>query len=350
MNEATAIEIDSSFFAELDQTEPTMDPRMIRWGYNPNLRSIMIPPLETGLRDPFIPIGKFIPHQTFKTPRENCTLDEYKEKEFFVDVLAAEVETSFERRLGRNENGDDWGYRTFGYGEKNAVKMAAVNQVLIPTLQEIRSMFGNAAPIAPDCKGEDEMDLGNDRTHCASCHLDWIKSDACRLLIQDAVDNGRTLPVKGPDGKIVEITVEFTLEEIEEIRAAVQAGMEIYKRQAHKNWSTLLNELENGLRDKIQDAEHFLRKDLHQPRPQNKDAALIEKVIDAQNRPQADNAGAFEHLARGQAMLAESLVRTNEVLAQMARNQGQTQVTENPAAAAPEKAAKSKNKGVETEQ
>lgn len=345
-----AIDIDASFFSQLEQSNPTEDPRMVRWGYNPGVRSTTLPPRETGLKDLFIPIGKFIAHTSFKTPQENCTLDEYKPKEYYVDVTAADAQMSFERSLGKDAStGRDWGYRSFGYGESDAVKMAAINQILLPTLQQIRSMFGN--DVIGNCDGEDEMDLGNDRTHCSSCHLEWIKSEACKVLIQDAVATGRTINVRTPNG-VRAVEVKFSLDQVEETRKVVQLGLELYKRQAHKDWSTVLNEHENGLRDQIQDAEHFLRKDLHQPRPQNKDAALIAKVIEAQGRPQApapaapqaDHSEVIQKLAEGQAMMAESMAKTNEILATMALNQQQAAAPAavTPVEAAPGKAAKSK--------
>lgn len=360
---ADTIEIDSSFFAQLNQTEPTEDPRLIRWGYNPGVRSTQISPLQTGLKELFIPIGKFIPHQTFPKPLENCTLDEYKPKEYNVDVLAAEVQANFERVLGQDVTSDrHWGYQSFGYGEKNAVKVKAMEQILLPTLQEIREMFGKESPIADHCKGEDEMDLGDERNHCASCHLEWIKSDAVKFLIVEAAQTGKKLNVRRPDGVVVPMSVAFTVDELESLRATVQLGLELYKRQAHKDWSKLLNEHENGLRDQIQEAEHFLRKDLHEPRPQNKDAALVERMIDAQARsqqpagaPAADNSELIKTLAEGQAMMAQLFAGMQQLMAQMMANQAQqaTQpapsVVETPASVAPEKpTAKTKNKGAET--
>lgn len=345
MQTAAAIEIDPSFFAQLEKSTPDEDPRMVRWGYNPGLRSTMLPPRETGLKISFIPIGQFIAHTTFSTPQENCTLDEYKAKEFLVEVTAAEAQATFQRALSADPtSGRDWGYQSFGYGESDAVKVAGMNQILIPKLSEIRAIFGEHSPIRPECKGEDEMDLGDERTHCASCHLEWIKSAACKALMRDAVQNGRVLPVRTPDGGVREVSVRFTFDELEGVRKVVQLGLELYKRQAHADWSEVLNEHQNGTRDKIQDAEHFLRKDLHLPRPQNKDVALIEKVIDAQNRQQAavvpDNSALFEQLVHGQTKLAEAIERTNDIVARMAVSQVSQPLP--PVEAAPEKSANSK--------
>ena len=187
---AAPIDIDESFFGQLQQANPDNDPRVVRWGYNPGVRGLTLNPRETGIREPYIPVGKFLAHTTFQTPEENCTLDEYKEKEYLVDVTAADSQRKFETALG------EWGYRSFFYGEIDVVKVVAINQVLLPTLSEIRELFGDHAPIDAVCKGEDELDFGVGRSHCATCHLKWIKSDACRVLMQEAVENGKTVPVR----------------------------------------------------------------------------------------------------------------------------------------------------------
>src|SRR4051812_31192666 len=84
--------LDTAYVGKLREVDPANDPRMVRWGLNPAQRNIWIPGREVGGRDRFVPIAEFFPMTTFQTWRENCTLDEYKEKEFLVDVTAAEVQ------------------------------------------------------------------------------------------------------------------------------------------------------------------------------------------------------------------------------------------------------------------
>ena len=85
------ITIEESHIGNLSETRPDVDPRLVRWGYNPGQRNIPNNPRETGVRESFIPVGKFFAHTTFQTPRENCTTDEYKEKEIKHSIIISEI-------------------------------------------------------------------------------------------------------------------------------------------------------------------------------------------------------------------------------------------------------------------
>lgn len=330
---ATAIDIDGAFAGQMQQAKPDSDPRVVRWGYNPGLRGLTLNPRETGIREAFVPVGKFFAHTTFQTPRENCTLDEYKEKEYLVDVTAADSEETARVALGV------WGYQSFFYGEVDIVKVAAINQVLIPTLQEIRLLFDEDSPIEAKCKGEDEMDLGVGRSHCATCHLQWITSEACDLLISEAVANGRAVVVREQDGTLSERKVKLNLDMVTAARRHVQAGLETYIQKASKDWSTTISEIENKKRDQIQDAEHFLRKDLHQIKPQNMAIEMVERVSQATTGASSD---VLASLARSQAMLAESQAATNKLLGEVVKqfNKTGTKAAPEQKSAAPEKTEK----------
>lgn len=313
--EAPIIDIEESVFGHLTEERPHDDPRVVRWGYNPGLRFVALNPRETGLREPFVPIGKFLAHTTFQTPRENCTLDEYKVKEYLVDVTAADSQSVFERAFR------EWGYQSFFYGETDAVKLAVINETLLPTLSEIRSLFGDESPIDEKCKGEDEMDLGSPRSHCATCHLQWINSKAADVLIDDVIRQGRTRTVRKNDGQLEQVTVSVTAAEFETARTCVRTGLEIYIRKATTDWSKTLTELENKKRDQIQEEEHYLRKDLHLISPMKREIEVIERMAQAQMKVNKSSSSpdVLEMLAENQRSMAEMMAkgqeRTDQLLA-----------------------------------
>ena len=124
----------------------------------------------------------------------------------------------------------------------------------------------------------------------------------------------RTLePVRTPEGEVKERRVKISAEQLETARAHVQAGLEVYIRKANKDWATTITEIENKKRDQIQDAEHYLRKDLHQIKPQNAAIEMVERVTNATTGANSDILAA----------LAKSTMDTNRLLGELVK-QGQS--------------------------
>lgn len=305
--------VEQNFIGQLVEEKPKDDPMVVRWGYNPGQRNIPNNPLRTGLNSTFIPWGKFFAHSKFKTPFENCTIDEYKPKEFIGVVSAAESEFEVRNAL------ESWGYQSFFYGETDYATVTAINAVILPPLTYIRELFDENSPIPKNCLAEDEYDLGEPREHCATCHLLWVKSDALTAYIQEVAKSGLTVTMM-KDGVPSPRIVTPTLEQLEKAREVVLRGLQIYIRKASEDWATITSELDNKLRVKLNEPEHYLRKDLHQPKPQNKEAELANRQIQANQETNSDILTAMSEESRANRefmmQLAEQNAQTQQQMAQ----------------------------------
>jgi hypothetical protein len=318
MNEATAaspaagrvVDMAETYVGQLRSVDPENDPRLVRWGYNPGQRKIWIPGRKVGSRDRFVPLGEFIPMTTFETPQENCTLDEYKEKEINVDVTAQDVQVRYMESLGV------WGFQSFFYGEMDVIKVYAINDIILPTLQEIRAL-AEVSPIPLECDGEDEMDLAAPRTHCAKCHLQWIDSPTIEAYMAEAVTSGYRKSYIDLDGKSKTRLVKPTMEELETVRDVVRKGLKAYIIQAAADWGRIVGEYDNGERKEIYEPEHFLRKDLHQMKPQNKEVEMVERMAKATTGNTND---ILAELTKSQIQIAQGQAQTNALLAALVTN------------------------------
>lgn len=326
----TAVIVTKKHVGALAAEQLAYDPRIVRWGYNPALRSIRVDSRKTGILEQFIPAGEFFAHTTFRTPMENCTIDEYKEKEILIDVTAAQSEEEVRAAIGV------WGYQSFLYGQTDLSLVAALNDTVLPSLQKIRAVMKELSPIPASCPGEDEYDAGVPRTICATCHLAWIRSNECLAYLEEISETGLTVREPNETGGFDERFVKPSLEMLEEIRQIVQKGLEMYVRRASEEWSAIVGELDNKLRVKLNEAEHFLRKDLHQVKPQNKEVEMVERIA---KTTQGANSDVLSKLAENQMQMAQQMAatqaQTNQLMTLIAgRLSGSPEVVETAAAAA----------------
>jgi hypothetical protein len=280
------LEVTEATVNNFDEQESGKNPRTARWGFNPALRGVHIPPTRTGLPESNIPAGVFIPHRTFQTPQENCTIDEYKEREFLATVTAQESEDAVREAL------EKMGYQSLLYGVTDVSTVKVINKTVLPALSEIRELFAENSPVKFKCDGEDELDYGEPREACASCHLDWLRSAACTAYLDQIADDGMTVRVRTDSGTR-KVTVKPNRAQLEDVRETVQKGLETYIKEASKQWAQTVSEIDNKKRDKLTDEEHFLRKDLHRLKPDQKELGMVrefaQSVAGNREAPQADN-------------------------------------------------------------
>lgn len=256
------------------------DPRLPRWGYNPGLEGCHIATPRTGLRLSEIPVGEFFVFKTFPTTTENFTLDIYKPKDVQGQILAYEAELEVKIALQAA------GYQSLFFNETNAGIVRVVNKAVIPTLPEIRSIFalaGIPSPIGDTCKGEDELDGGTDRLHCAKCHLTWIKSIECTAYIEGVLSEGRRVRYIDDNGDIREKLIRPSAAHYAEAREIVTRGLETYLKFAKEQWGKICGEFKDGLRSRLHATEHQIRKNLHEYEPDRKDIAMVEKLAEGMN-------------------------------------------------------------------
>lgn len=263
------VDADTRFVLDNTVEHVNRDPRTTRSGYNPGMRGVYLPGRFTGLKDPTIPVGKFFAIRSFKTPEEFFTVDENKPREQIGIVHAESAELLIRESL------DALGYQSVLFGVEDRAVVGVINKTLLPTLQEIRELCGEASPIPAVCPGEDELDFGQPRTHCATCHRLWIKSDICTAYIQEIAEDGMRVAVRNTDGHVEMVDITPTLSQLTETRAAVLTGLETFLTMAAKTWGTCVTELENKLRIEISLGEHYLRKDIHKAKPADAGLDLV---------------------------------------------------------------------------
>lgn len=278
------------------------DPRITRWGYNPARRGVIVMNRRSGLSDPLVPVGRFFAIKSFPSPEENFTLDENKPHEIMGTVFAQEAENVVRETVG------GVGYQSVLFGEEDSALVAVINDTLIPTLGEIRELFKDESPIDAVCAGADELDFGQPRDHCATCHLKWIKSPACQAYMEEVALKGMHKRVRD-NGVIKDILFKPSTQQLESTRQAVQAGLEAYLKVASKVWGKTVSELDNKTRTELVVDEHYMRKDLHAHKPA--DAAIAsaeafaEKIVSHQQAPQPTDSVLLDYIERAEARQAD---------------------------------------------
>lgn len=312
---AEAIIVEDLTVGSLSEQKPESDPRVTRWIYNPGQKGISIEPRRTGIKgSSFIPVGKFIALAPFMTRVENFTIDEYKEKELPLEVTAQDAEDVIMGALSV------WGAQKLFYGETDRALVAVINAAVLPSLSGIRALAFKPSPIGARCPGEDENDLGESREACAACHLKWIKSDECTAYIEMVADEGLPVTVN-IRGTIEQRVVKPSMMDLVDARTIVRKGLEIYTKRASDEWATIINQLDNKLRVQLNDEEHLLRKNIHQPKPQNKEAEMVKQISESQNE-NSNNviAQMAENQRSFQEMMMQQATQTNQMIQMMAAN------------------------------
>ena len=299
-SESPFVSVTNEEVQNLGYNHEETDPRVVRWGFNPGLRGVHIDPRRTGLSDSLIPVGKLFPHRSFQTPQEFCTIDEYKEKEHIVVVTSEDAEREVRETLQKA------GYMSCLLGLTNAAVAAVISQIVLPSLSDIRALAdrfdGFVSPIANECPAADEMDYGEPREQCATCHLAWLRSDECLQYLDFAARTGVSVKLWHENEQRFEATtIHPLIEQMMEFQKTAVAGIELYIKYAAREWGNTVAEVDNNIRIKINEVEHFLRKDLHRDAPKDKDVALARKFGEAiapalqqQNPAAADGSGLSE--------------------------------------------------------
>lgn len=305
MTEAVLQIEDDYLMGNLAVEKTGQDPRLIRFGYNPAIRGISIDPRRSGVRAEYIPVGVFFPINTFQTVKEIFTMDEYKDREEIVDVLAADAEAVVRAAL------EAWGYQSLFYDVTDVGLVRVVNKTLLPTLSEIREICTyeedgktvSVSPIPAVCPGSDEHDLGSPRDLCASCHLKWLKSEACQAYMEEIAQNGMSVKVGSEKIRVVKPALAV----LDAARRIVITGLETYLKKASEDWGQIISELDNKVRNKLNEPEQFLRKDLHQPKPQNKELEVATRLAESQSEASGK---VIEQLAANQQQMAQMMMQS----------------------------------------
>jgi hypothetical protein len=252
-----------------------VDPRLIRWGYNPGLRGLHKPTHRTGQQQSEIPVGEFFPLALFSSPREYFTIDENKDRETVGTTTAHEAELEILESL------KDWGYQRMLIGVNDVALVKVINKAVLPTISEILDLFPDG-PLKGPCKATDELDLDMTREQCATCHLEWLKSEECELYLEAVAAQGSNVRilVQKIDGTVAieDVFVEPKLEQLLEVRDICKKGLALYIRKASESWSQTVSEIEDKLRNKVAGDEHFYRKDLHKRTPDAKGLDVVDRM------------------------------------------------------------------------
>lgn len=284
------------------------NPLEVRWGFNPVQRDKILDARNCGIAK--VPFARFFPIRSFKTPREQHSIDWTQPKEISEIVQAEEAQRFLEDALaGKNAQVPiDWGFRVGFFGVRDIALMEVLTQTVLPTLDTIRELCRDndlVCPISDVCEGSDG-DFGTRET-CVMCWNKWVNSEACEKYCEIVAAVG--LPVTERDAKtgalsqrVIKPTFQDFQQALEIVRAGFRAGIASLQTQ----WRTIVKEEEKNERQNITEFEDSYRKDLHENKPQDRQIAMVEKFAKA-------SAGANNN-QDVIAMLAQSQIQTNQLL------------------------------------
>lgn len=324
---STAAELasDAIYVEPAESKTPAFDPRdyEIRWGVQVAQRDKILNPRDCGIAR--VPYGRIFPIISFSTPREVHSTDDTMPKEQLTVIAASEAERVLRESLageGVQEN-SNWGLRTGYIGDGDVALKAVLNEILLPKLSRIRQVCEQLdipCPIAPVCEASEDLDF-EPRESCPTCWQKWLSSTSCELYAGYIADAGMAVVERDTrSGELVNRTVKPSLEEFQAAREMVRQSITTGLRTLHGQWEKIAAEIEkpdkSGRHD-ILDFEHSYRKDLHQGRPQDRQVALMDRVVTKiGNAPvgvASDGTGRDPLLE----MMAKSQMQTNQLLARI---------------------------------
>lgn len=274
------------------------NPELMRWFFNPATQGVLIPSRETGLQEAMVPFGVPIALYSFKTPVENCTTDEKKPREIFEITPAKQAAERISDALTqRMPNGETFGKggRVFWINERDENLVARYWAVVIPALSDI----------GVECPAMDAEDFG-EREYCAQCLYDWLSEN---LSIEGVTDEYQAYSER------LATACELGLVEAnraEELRKILLDGIKEYLQTTQREWTDIVTDYSDkeGTQKKLTSSHHWLRKNVHAPHPQDREAMTAAKFGAAQgNEISAAVAEAIKHNSgnEGMVMMAEAL-------------------------------------------
>ncbi len=195
---------------------------------------------------------------------------------------------------------------------------AVLSAILFPKLSQIRAVcvqLSVPCPIAKDCEATEDLDF-EPRESCPTCWSKWIGSQACGAYAEYVEAHGmQTVEFDKQTGEQITRTIKPTIAQFESARAMAKKALVTGIRTLQTQWGTIASEMESeqSKRKDMLDFEHSYRKDLHQPRPQDRQVAALDRamnrVADVVNPGSVS--GGNDDLIRA---LVNSQIGTNQVI------------------------------------
>jgi hypothetical protein len=318
----TGIEVAGS--AAFNPIQQDTNPYEVRWAFQMGCREMWLNARECGL--PLAPFGEFFPVKSFNRPNEHHSIDWTQPKEIVTLYPAASAEGFLMESLGGAgaQNQTNWGLKTAFLGITDAGKMAVINAVLLPKLSQIREIqsqlnLGNVLDAM--CPGEDPFDA-NPRETCVSCWWTWLNSPIIKQHIANCA--GQIYQVNYRDDATGEFEPRQLQVSVAEFNTALGIILEsgaIGIKTLEQKWSVIASEYAATGREhkEISNFDHEIRKDMHQPRPQDRQIELAREMgrsFGGGNGGNANGGGNDALMER----LVESTIDTNKRMAVLAEN------------------------------
>lgn len=246
------------------------NPELMRWFFNPASQGVLVPSRETGLQEAMVPFGVPIALYSFKTPVENCTTDEKKPREIMeITTARTAADRITDALTQRMPNGETFGKggRVFWINERDEELVARYWAVVIPSLSDI----------GVQCPAMDSEDFG-EREYCAQCIYDWLSEN---LNIE-----GVTLDYQAYSERLA-TACELGLVEpnrAEDLRKILLGGIKEYLQTTQREWTDIVTDYSDkeGGQKKLTSQHHWLRKNVHAPHPQDREAMTAARYGAAQ--------------------------------------------------------------------
>lgn len=317
----TGIEVAGS--ATFNPIQQDTNPYEVRWAFQMGCREMWLNARECGL--PLAPFGEFFPVKSFNRPNEHHSIDWTQPKEIINLYPAASAETFLMESLGGAgaQNQTNWGLKTAFLGITDAGKMAVINAVLLPRLSQIREIqsqlnLGNVLDAM--CPGEDPFDA-NPRESCVSCWWAWLNSPIIKQHIANCASQVYQVNYRDEaTGEFEPRQLQVTVAEFNTALDVILESGAIGIKTLEQKWSVIASEYAATGREhkEISNFDHEIRKDMHQPRPQDRQIELAREMGRSfgGGNGNANNGGNDALLER----LVESQINTNQNLSNLANS------------------------------
>jgi hypothetical protein len=306
------------------------DPWLTRWGFNGTLREKYLNARECGVS--ILPYAEFFPVASFETVREIHTTDDTKPKEEKVFIPAAEAETFLMEALGGKNtmmNTPDLGLRIGFHGQDDAAIMAVISKTLLPTLPAIRQIVemlnkekGEGLllenPIGSFCEGQDDL-TSAERESCPTCWLNWLFSDACSEYIQYVCRTGMDVQEYDEKGKMnLRKAVKPKIADMEKALEMVSESIRFGMEELQNEWDRAVTEFEDKDRKNFTPYLHRVRKDIHAPKPAERQLQVVNHLAQQQTKATTENSNQMANmlleLAAANKQIAENQAVTNAAI------------------------------------
>lgn len=232
------------------QREPGLDPRVRRFGYNPGVWEMVVDQRKSGLQEPLIPGGVLIPFETVDMNSENYE-GVLKKNARAPEILKEKTAAWLIRNVVNAYGGT--GMKDKGFRELTPL-MPLTDYEARQVFYSVHPTFGMVGHTCPY-----QMDV------CPTCRLE---------MLADYI----------PQSKVEEA-----------LQGILVASNTRYAAYASQKYASLLSEMErrhggenNGITT-LKEPEHWMRRQLHQPKPADMQMDMAAKLAAAQAETNAKN-------------------------------------------------------------